>query len=120
MQREILIIGLLILTIGLWNFYSPQSLNKIEELQKKALRFFLNNYGRTYDDLLETSGYANMNCELKFTQEIYMNDILKLRNTDRLTRAKNKLVLEILKPNQITFGTRILRSRSLKIWNALP
>ena len=49
-----------------------------------------------------------------------MNDIFKLRNTDRLTREKYKLNLEIPKPNQATFGTRSLRSYGQKIWNALP
>ena len=48
-----------------------------------------------------------------------MNEIFKLRNTDRLTREKYKLNLEIPKPNQATFGTRSLRSYVLKIWNAL-
>ena len=33
-----------------------------------------------------------------------MNDIFKLRNTDRLTREKYKLNLKIPKPNQATFG----------------
>ena len=49
-----------------------------------------------------------------------MNDIFKLRYTDRLTREKYKLNLEIPKPNQATFGTRSLRSYGPKIWNALP
>ena len=49
-----------------------------------------------------------------------MNDIFKLRNTDRLTREKYRLNLEIRKPNQDTFGTRSLRSYGPKIWNALP
>ena len=49
-----------------------------------------------------------------------MNDIFKLRNTDKLTREKYKLNLEISKPNQITFGTRSLRSYVPKICNALP
>ena len=49
-----------------------------------------------------------------------MNDIFNLRNTDKLTRDKYKLTLEIPKPNQATFGTRSLRSYGPKIWNALP
>ena len=44
-----------------WNFSSAQSLNKIENLQKRALQFLLNNYGSTYEDLLEKSGCPNMN-----------------------------------------------------------
>ena len=49
-----------------------------------------------------------------------MNDIFKLRYTDRLTREKYKLNLEIPKPNQATFGASHLRSYGPKIWNALP
>ena len=44
-----------------WNFSSAQSLNKIENLQKRALCFLLNDYGSTYEDLLEESRYPNMN-----------------------------------------------------------
>ena len=49
-----------------------------------------------------------------------MNDIFKLRNTNRVTREKYKLNLEISKPNQATFGTKSIQSYSPKIWNALP
>ena len=48
-----------------------------------------------------------------------MSDIFKLRNTERLTREKYKLNLEIPKLNQTTFGTKSLRSYGPKIWNAL-
>ena len=43
------------------NLSSAQSLNKIENLQKRTLRFLLNYYDSTYEDLLEKSGYPNMN-----------------------------------------------------------
>ena len=43
-----------------WNFFSAQSLNKIENLQERALRFLLNEYGSTYEDL-EKFGYLNIN-----------------------------------------------------------
>ena len=42
------------------NFSSAQSLSKIENLQKRALRFLLNDYDSTCKDL-EKSGYPNMN-----------------------------------------------------------
>ena len=35
------------------NLSSAQSLNKIENLQKRALRFLLNDYGSPYEDLQE-------------------------------------------------------------------
>ena len=80
------------------NFSSAQSLNKIENLQKKALHFLLNDYDSTHEDLLEKSGYPNMNLRRQRTLCIeiyktlnklnpgYMKDIFKLRNTGRLTR----------------------------------
>ena len=115
-----------------WNFSSAQSLNKIENLQKRALRFLFNDYDSTYEDLLEKSGYPNMNLRRQRTLCIeiyktlnklnpgYMNDIFKLRNIDRLSQEKYKLNLEIPKPNQANFRRKSLRSYGPKLWNALP
>ena len=44
-----------------WNFSSAQSLNKIKNLQERALRFLPNDYDSTSENLLEKSGYPNMN-----------------------------------------------------------
>ena len=90
-----------------WNFSNAQSLSKIENLQKRTLRFLLNDYDNTYEDLPEKSGYPNMNVRRQRTLYIeiyelnpgYVNDIFKPRNTDRLTREKYKLNLEIPKLN---------------------
>ena len=116
----------------LWNFSSAQSLSKIKNLRKRALRFLLNDYGSINEDLLEKSGCPNMNLRRQRTLciEIYetliqlnprnRTDIFKLRNADRTTHEKYKLNQEIPKPNQSTFGTRSLRSYGRRIWNALP
>ena len=40
-----------------WNFPTSQLFNKFENLQKSALRFLLNNYDSTYEDLLKKSRY---------------------------------------------------------------
>ena len=115
-----------------WNVSSAHSLNKIESLQKRALRLSLNNYGGTYKDLPEKCVRPNTNLRRQRTLRFktyktlnklnpgYVSEVFKLRNTDRLTRKKYKLNLEISKPNQATFGTRRLRSYRPKIWNALP
>ena len=107
-------------------------LNKIENLQKRALRFLLNDHDSTYEDLLQKPDHPNMNLRRQRTLCIeiykilnklnpgYMNDIFKLRNSDRLTREKYKLNLEIPKLNQTTFGTKSLRSYDPKIRNSLP
>ena len=111
---------------------SAQSLSKIQNLQKRALRILLNDYDNTSEDLLQTSGNPNMNLGRQRTLciEIYitlnklnpgfMNDIFKFRNTDRLTREKYKLNLEIVKPSQATFGAKSLMSNGPKIRNAFP
>ena len=43
--------------------------------------------------------------------------MFKLGNTDRLTREKYSLNLEIPKTKQVTLGTRSLRSYGPKMWN---
>ena len=62
------------------------------------MRFLLNDYDSTYEDLLEKSRYPNMNLTRQRTLCIeiyktlnklnpgYMNDTFYLRNTDRLTQ----------------------------------
>ena len=41
-----------------WNFSSAQSLSKIENLRKRALRFLLNDYDSTYEDDLHLSMHS--------------------------------------------------------------
>ena len=56
-----------------WNFSSAQSLSKIENLKKRALRLFLlNDYDGTYEDLLQKSGYPNMNLK-KIENTVHRN-----------------------------------------------
>ena len=50
----------------------------------------------------------------------FIKDIFKLRMTNRLTREKHKLNLEIPKSNQVRFGTKSLRYLDPKVWNSLP
>ena len=63
-----------------WNISSTQSLRKIEDLQKRALRFLLNDYDRKYEicekrqrilclEIYKTSNKLNPG---------FMNDIFKL------------------------------------------
>ena len=55
-----------------WMFSTAKSLNKIESLQKRALRFLYNDYSISYEGLLEKAGkvkvnvYRLRNCVLKF------------------------------------------------------
>ena len=40
---------------------NTKSVHKIEAIQKRALRFMLNNYESSYEDLLKKSGNPSMN-----------------------------------------------------------
>ena len=46
-----------------WMFSNKKSLNKIEGLHKRALRFPLNDYEGSYEELLEKSEKCNMNLQ---------------------------------------------------------
>ena len=72
-------------------FSSAQSVNKIENLQKQALRFLYDDFEAPYEDLLSKGGKSTMNVRRLRTLcvEIYktfndlnpsfMNNILKLK-----------------------------------------
>ena len=84
---------------------SKRSLNKIKNLQKRALRFVLDDYTSSYELLLEKSGKPTMNLsrERRLHVEVYktlsslnpcfMQELSKLRETNRNVRNKYKLNL---------------------------
>ena len=49
-----------------------------------------------------------------------MQELFKLRETNRNVRNKYKLNLNIPVVNQVNYGTKSLRSFGPKIWNSLP
>ena len=81
-------------------FSSAQSVNKIENLQKRALCFLHNDFEAPYEDLLSKGGKSTMNVRKLRTLcvEIYrtlndlnpsfMNDIFKLKINGREVRDK--------------------------------
>ena len=92
--------------ILVWNFYSMLSsmvllqCSIVKQNQcptEKGLHFLLNDYDSTPEDLLQKSGYPNMNLRRQRTPCIeiyetlnklspgYINDIFKLRNTEKNT-----------------------------------
>ena len=108
-------------------FSSKRSLNKIENLQKRALRFVLDENTCSYELLLEKSGKPTMNLprESLLCIKVYktlnrlhlcsMQQSFKFRETNRNVRNKYKLNLDIPVVNQVTYGTKILRSFEPKI-----
>ena len=108
-------------------FSHKKSLDKIESLHKRALRFLLNDYVSSYEQLLEKSGKCNMNiCRLRYLCiEIYktfndlnpsfMKEIFEKRNENRVTRDRYKLNLNIPRRNQVMFGAKSLKFHGPKM-----
>ena len=48
-----------------WIFSGAKSLNKVESLQKRALRFFYENYVSSYEELLQNAGKETMKVSTK-------------------------------------------------------
>ena len=49
-----------------------------------------------------------------------MNEIFRLRVTNRIVRSQYRLDLDIPIVNQVSFGNKSIRSFGPKIWNSLP
>ena len=115
-----------------WMFSSTQSLNKIENLQKRALRFLYDDFEASYEDLLSKREKSKMNVRrvrtlcveiyktLNNSNPSFMNKIFKLKINGREVRDKYKLNLDMPKWNQKTFGYKSLKVLGPKIWNNLP
>ena len=114
-----------------WMFSSAKSLNKIESLQKRALRYLYSDYESPYDTILAKSCKATMKQRRSRSPfvEIYksinsinpsfMNEIFRLRVTNRMDRSQYRLNLDIPKVNQVSYGNKSMTSFGAKIWNSL-
>ena len=105
--------------------------NKVESLQKRALRFLYEDYVSSYEELLQKAGKKTMKVNrlrslcieiYKLINNInptYMNEIFKLRKISRAVRSNYKLNLDVPTINQVSFGGKSLRYYGPKIWNSL-
>ena len=113
-----------------WYFSSTKSLQKIEKIQERALRFLHNDHVSSYDDLLLKSNRSTMLVSrqrilcieifktLNKLNPTFMNDIFSVRTSNYSSRNPNNL--NHFRPNQVTFGSNSLRAMGPKIWNCLP
>ena len=115
-----------------WMFSSTQSLNNIENLQKRALRFLHADFVASYEDLLSKERKSKINVRrmrilcakiyktLNDLNPSFMNNIFKLKINSREAHDKYKLNLDIPKWSQRTFGYKNLKVLGPKMWNNLP
>ena len=113
-----------------WYFSSAKSLQKIEKIQERALRFLYNDHLSTYGDLLLKSERCTMHVSrlrvfcievfktLNNLNPSFMQDIFKIKSSSYSLRKPNNL--QHYRPNQVTFGSNSLRSLGPQIWNGLP
>ena len=113
-----------------WYFSSAKSLQKIEQLQERALRFLYNDHTSSYSDLLLKSDKGTMLVArqrtlcieifktVKHLNPPFMQNIFKLRSSNYSLRNPNNLAH--VRPNQTTFGSNSLTSIAPQIWNGLP
>ena len=113
-----------------WYFSSSKSLQNIEKLHERALRFLYNDHTSSYNDLLSKSDRCTMliSRQRALCIEIFktvtklnppfMQKIFKLRTSCYSLRSPNDLAH--IRPNQTTFGSNSLMSIGPQIWNNLP
>ena len=113
----------------IWNFSSAKSLNKIEMIQKRALRFIENTTRSDYSSLLNDMGVCSMEVNrlrsicieifktINGLNPIYMREIFKKTNSKS---ERLKFNLDVSKFNQVKFGRNSLRVLGPMLWNSLP
>ena len=88
-------------------------------------------YHSSYETLLHKSGKTTVNvrnlrnlCKeifksLNNLNPVFLKEIFYFKESNRPVREKYKLIPQILKINQVKFGTKSLRGLGPKIWNTL-
>ena len=113
-----------------WYFSSPESLQKIERIQERALRFLYNDHKSSYDDLPTRSKKCTMQVARQRTLCIEIFKTIRNLNppsmhsifSSRILKhpSRNPKNLKHFRPNQVTFGSKSLKAIGPQIWNCLP
>jgi len=111
-----------------WHFCTKESSFKIENIQKRALRFLLNDYDSDYFALLEKSKKCTM--EIRRIRVLALETFKSLNNLNpsfmkelfdrRYTFTRGKYNLDIPRRNTVKFGDNSIKSLGPHIWNSLP
>jgi len=111
-------------------FTSRESINKIEKVQERALRFVLKDHVSDYNTLLRNSGFDSFRTYavkslmielfkiLKGLSPAYLADLFIKSESPYDRRDKNKLV-QLIKQTT-TYGLRSFQYYGAHLWNKLP
>ena len=112
----------------IWHFCSQRLINKIENIQKRTLRFVLNDYTSNYETLLNKSSKCTMEVRrlrllalevFRFVNKlnpVYMQSLLE----KNVNSKRYKDDLKVPMRNSVTFGDKSVRVLGSHIWNMLP
>ena len=105
----------------MWHFCSQSNTNKLENIQKRALRFIYNKYTSSHADLLRAAGteYLHTNrvkymaCEVfKIVNKIsplFIQDFIALKHTQYSIRQDNSAVVPPVRTTK--YGLKIIHAR---------
>ena len=114
----------------IWMFTSKTSLSKLENIQKRALRFVLDDYQSDYNDLLQNANVPGIKIMLlrylaievfKCINEInpaYLNEMFIRKECPYALRDSSILMRPNV--NLTQYGLKSFRSYGAKIWSHLP
>ena len=113
-----------------WHFCSKRNTDKMEKIQKRALRMVLDDYEPDYETLLQKAKMQTLHVgriktlateiytTLHSLNPGYIRKIFKENSTGR-RQLRSKHNLTIQRYNTVTFGRNSLRILGPKIWNHL-
>ena len=90
----------------IWHFSSSKSLQKIESIQKRALRFLYGDYESDYETLLTKAGKTTMN--------VYRLNVLCTEIYKSLNSFNPVFIKDIFKPNTSSRSLRAQQQHNLK------
>ena len=115
-----------------WHFSSRKSINKIENIQNRALRFLLNDYFSDYETILKKTNKCIMEVKrlrllaLEIFQAFNENCPTFIMDENSVSK-KYDLKIPIRnsvtfgdKSLSVTFGDKSLKSLATRVWNSLP
>ena len=113
----------------IWMFTSKASLSKLETLQKRALRFVLNDYESTYQNLLHNCNVPGIKilllrnlaievykCVIKINPA-YLNEMFNVKKCPYDLR--DVFIVERPRVNSVNSGLKSFKSYGAKVWNVL-
>ena len=113
-----------------WFFTSRESINKLDKIQERALRFVLKDHTSNYKNLLLKSGfdsfriYAVKSLVIELFKILegmtpnYLSELFVKADTPYDTRDKFKLIQPLKRTT--TYGLRSFQYYGAQVWNMLP